>query len=120
VIELKIGLFTCAVKDLIFLRQREYRIESHSEAKKLYAKLEKPDLNWLKSYQILDFNKTQDSVLKGTFDFSKSPDSYWFVKKHKCAPNAFSKTFTSYRLWRGIDNEGTLVFSFFFVMSHKL
>ena len=61
--------------------------------------------SWLKERQLLDLKETQNAILNGTFDYSKSPDQFYMVKKHKCASSTFLGVITAYQLWRGITTE---------------
>ena len=45
-------------------------------------------------------------IAENKFDYNKSPETYVFVKKHKCASTSYSKSFASYGRWRGVDREG--------------
>ena len=84
-----------------------FNYEKSEEAQSIYDKLEKPAINWLKHYKILDFHETAVKIAENKFDYSKSPESYVFAKKHKCASTSYSKSIAAYGRWRGVDREGT-------------
>ena len=53
----------------------------------------------------LTLKDMENSIINGTFDWSKTARSVLFLKKHKCASSTLREALRNYLYWRGLTEE---------------